>query len=849
MISFKALAKYGTTNARLKEVFTAVAPEPGDEARLGPDEFRKRQKDFQNRELLEKEIMDRLGEAILHSVKNYSLYSAADLAWDSNPITKATIPLVLYAQGKIGMVECARNLQGLKNADQYVKKDTAGHITSVELPKFFEVECNLVRSFVTRRCAAQANKYNNLWPYYKYESRSTGMVGKLRADVMSQRADIMADQFGWRQHDTQVYRDMFLYGHSVDFVRNSWEVESQMFPKAVSAEFTAPDSPDDIEVESKVVREGICFRNPHPTRVFWDNAFPLSTINTDTGCTYIGYWDVCRYRDIALNPLYWNREAISYAPPLWQIFSTYASYFTQYYTNVTPPPSAEPQVTRDLAADNDRMNNLGIYSGSQLDSAVFKSEYYRKLIPSDYNIGTYPHPIWIRLVVASDRTVIFAEIMPSTPGAYGGLNESENRLYNLSFAHEVMPYQDQMNNLLKSMLMLAQMELVKVFLVNKDALSEEQRKALKAKFEGRDWSGTPLVVEYSQNEAVQLGNEVKKAIDLVETKIGQSFEVILRAMTQLVSLVEKLTAMSPAEQGQPAPREISATEVNEISATTSSVYTFISDSIDFMHSAKKRIVYESLVAKQESKFQLPVIGRYSEKTVKAAGFELVKDEDEDYAAESVNGPVKRRTIVGTVNQLVHDYIFTTRDGAERPVNTQAANTLVQLLQGIVPVPAVLQALGKEKLYMVVNEIFRMSGAGLDLNLELREGEDDTLGVDAVQQLAEQFEQFAKAAQQLAEQVKANSEGLAEQGQVNQQQEEALKLVGELAQNVKRIMQEQERDRQKIEQLKDEPPKEILNYKEAPPSIRRQMEAAAGYSPASEAEHKEMMKPKEPAKAA
>ena len=847
MISFKALAKYGTTNERLKEIFTTVAPRQEDEAVIGKDEYQRRHKDWLRRELLEQEIMDRLGEAILHSVKNYTLYSAADLAWDSNPINKTTIPLVLYAQGKVSMVECAKSLQGLKNSDQYVKKDAKGLVTEINLPKFFEVECNLVRSFVTRRLAAQANKYNNLWPYYKYESRSTGMVGKLRADAMSQRADIMADQFGWRHHDNQVYRDMFLYGHSVDFVRQSWECEEQIFPKEASPEFT-PSEGEDFEVEPRVVREGVCFVNPHPTRVFYDHAYPLSSINTDTGCTYIGYWDVCRYRDIAHNPLYWNREAISYAPPLWQIFSTFASYFTQYYDSVTPPPGADPQMSREIAADNDRKNNIGIYSGSQLDSAVFKSEYYRKLVPSDYGIGSYPHPVWMRFVVASDRTVIFAEIMPSSPAAYCGLNESESRLYNLSFAHEVMPYQDQMNNLLTSMLLLAQAELVKVFLVNKDVLTEEQRKALQAKFEGRDWASKPIVVEYSLSDTGQLGQEVKKAVELVETKVGQSFEVLLRAMAHLVSLVEKMTAMSPAEQGQPAPREISATEVNEISATTSSVYTFISDSIDFMHSAKKRIVYDSTVARQKSEVKLPVVGRYTMKTVEAAGFKAYKDEDEDYSDPNS----KRRTVIGTVNQLVHDYIFTTRDGAERPVNTQAANTLVQLLQGLVPVQGVLQALGKEKLYMLVNEILRMSGAGLDLNLELREGEDDTLGVDAVQQLAQQFEQFTQGVQQLAEQVKTNTQGLAEQEQVNNQQQEALKLLGELAQNVKRIMQEQERDRQQLEKLKDEPPKESLQYQHAPWSVQSQMERAAGYTPASDDDRKrkvEAEKKPAPAKAA
>ena len=743
---------------------------------------------------------------------------------------------MLYAQGKINVASCASALASLPNSQQYVKKNAKGEITSIDLPKFLEVDCNLVRSFVTRRHAAQCNKYNNLWPYYKYEARSTGMIGKLRADVTSQAVDIMADQFGWRHHDNQVYRDMLLYARSVDFVRASWECYEQIVPQGTSEEFSGEEFP----VDTEIVREGVAFVNPHPSRVFYDNAYPLSSINTDSGCEFIGYWDVVRYREIADNPLYWNRDSISFSPPMAQIFSTYSSYFTQYYTNIAPPPSEQVlPVSSDISGNNDRKNNVGVYNGDLKDSAVIKSEYFRKLIPKHYGIGDYPHPVWVRFITASDRTVVYAEFLPSSPAAYYGFNESDHRQVNLSFAHEVMPYQDQMSNLLRSMLHLAQIELTKVFQINSDALTEEQIKALRAKFEGQDWNGKPIVVEYSAEKALGLGQEFRGAVTVTETHVTQSFEVILRAMAQLVQLAEKLNAMSPAEQGQPAPREISATEVNEISATTSSVYTFISDSIDFGHSAKKRIAYESMVCCKKGKLRVPVLNRYSKKTVESAGFEIVEEEDEDYS----NKEFRRRTVLGTTRNAVHDYIFTTRDGAERPVNTQAANALVQLLAQLLPVPTVLQAMGKEKLYNIVNEIFRMSGAGLDLNLEMREGDDDTLGVDQIQQMAQMLEQLQGALQQLAEATKQNSEGLAQQEQVNKEQQEALNLVGQLAQQVKSVIQRQEQAESRIQSIADEPPRESLSYKDAPPSVRVQMEAAAGYTPASEADHRAMLKPK------
>jgi hypothetical protein len=821
MIDFDVLKKFGSTNDRLREIFTAQAysieTQVDEAARL------KKHEDVAFREAMETELRSRISEHIMFGVRNYQLYAAVDMAWDSTPINKSTIPLILYAQGKIDITQCGSSLANLPNSDRYVKKDTNGIVKEINMPVFLEVEFNLCRSMVTRRLAAQSNKYRNLWPYYKYESRSTGPVGKLRADATSQRMDIMTDQFGYRSHDVQLYRDMLLYAHGVDFVRSSWEVDKHYYRKPVAPDLEKTDGT--FDVDTIITREGVGWINPHPTRIFWDNNYPLSSINTDSGCEYIGYWDVCRYRDIKLNPLYYNREAISYAPVMWTIWSQYAQYFTQYYTSLTPPPS-EQQVTPDPAGANDRSSNIGVYSGEQLDSAVFRTEYFAKKIPKDIGCGEYPFPVWMRFVVASDHTVIYAEILPSTPAAYCGYNESDNRQVNISFAHEIMPYQDQMSNLLSEMLLLAQQDLVAIYQMNTDMLTPEQCKFVEQKLKGQDWSGKPLVVQYSDSQSQQLGIKAREAIAVTRAPSGQTMTNLFQAMAQLLAMADKLAVMSPAEQGQPAPREISATEVNEISTSTSSVYTFISDSIDEFHAAKKRILFDSVVACQQGKVKLPVVNRYSEKTVKAAGFEIVKEEDEDDSAK----PIKRRTILGTRKNLIHDYIFTTRDGAERPVNVQAANTLVQTLAQILPIPTILQAMGKEKLYELLNEVFRLIGAGFDLKLELAEGEDDSLGVDQVQQLTQELQQVEQLTGQLAQTVQQNTAELGQQQQINTRQEEQIKLsmslAGEVAKHGKTIQGILSRQQQAEDDIK-----KSLSYRDAPDSIRRQMETDAGYTPA------------------
>lgn len=825
MIDLEVLAQYGTTNAALRSLFVVEAMTPEEARKATREEREANEKKLKFKEQLEKQIEGVLNEAILYSVRNYTYYGVMDITWDTSAISKQTLPLLLYAQGKLDMSSCTSALRTLPNADVYLKKGADGAVTGIDLPKFLTVEYNLVRSFITRRVSAQSNKYSNLWPYYKYESRSTGMVGKIRSDALSQRVDIMADQFDYRHHDVQCMRGMMMYTQVVDFIRSAWETDKQICQRPAPEGFEpAPGAP--LDLEEQIVREGVCFVNPHPSRTFYDKAHPLSSLNHDNGCEFVGYWDVCRYKDIVNNPLYWRREKVSYSPPSAAIFTDYRQYFTQYfdYSTLTPPTAVNSSM--DLPGQNDMKNQLGIYSADMENSAVFRSEFFRKLRPVDYGIGTYPYPVWIRFVVAGDNTVIYAELCPSRPAAVLSFNAADGRMVNLSFGHSLMSYQDQMNNLLNQMLLLCQQECVKIFQINTDFIKEKKHLDwLRAKLSGQNFASGALVVEVSLSELSDAGIDPRayKAIEVTETKVGQSMATILSGMAQLITLVEKLEAMSPAEQGQPAPREISATEVNEISSTTSSVYTFISDSIDEFIAAKKEIIYESILACAKSQVRLPVLNRYSEKSIKQAGFEVVPEENEDYP-----GDYKRRTIIGSHRKLQHSYIFTTRDGAERPVNTQAANTLVQLLAQVINIPSILQAMGKEKLYNVINEIFRLSGAGIDMNLELREGEDDSLGADPLEELKSQVDQLVPLIQQLAEQVKGNAQALSEQQQVNADQEQAIALQSQLAGEVKKIGQ-------KVEQIVSGPMIKIiesLDYKDAPPDIQRQIEGIAGLQPSS-----------------
>jgi hypothetical protein len=729
MIRFSALKSVGTTNERLKEIFTATPLAEGGD--FTEEEKEERKKLCDTRKKFEDRINNRLMEHINHSLKNYQFYSAVDLAWEPPPLAQKIHPLVLYAQNRIDVSSCANQLAALKCTDEFVKKDEKGTITGIDAPRFFDVSINLVRSITTRRLAAQSNKYNNLFPYLKYEPRSTSQVGKLRADVFSQRADIMADQFDYKHHHTQVYRDAMLYGHSIDFVRCAWERDMQWAEKS-----KAPGDTSDPTFESVVTREGLAWVTPHPTRVFWDNAYPLASLNSDSGCTYVGFWDVSRFGDIATNPLYWNRKEVGYNQTYIGLFATYAQYFSQYYTKITPP--APPDNWADATSSNDRSNLIGYYSGEANDVSVVKAEYFEKLTPSEWGIGTYPYPVWVRFVVAGWNTVIYAEILPNCPAAVLSFNERDDRQVNLGIGHELLAWQDHMTNLVSYLLLALSGDNQKIMVLDIDVLTPEMLTLFRKRTQGKNWRSETTILEISRAKLAELGLKIEDIVKLVETRSSAQITLIFEAMLRLMQLMERTLALSPQEQGQPAPREISATETNLIAGTTESVYNFISDAIDEFRSAVKRIVYEAYMAFGEPNFKVPIIGRYSPATIKKAGLEI-SDMDDEEAAQSFGRLTG--TITGAKRALEHEYIFTSRDGADRASNQQAAQTLSEFMKTVFPIPAFQEAMTRNKMCGILNEVARLSGA-FDLHLD----DEDPKGNEPMMPSAN--EEFQKALEQI-----------------------------------------------------------------------------------------------------
>ena len=707
--------RYNTNRDSLKALFTA---EPGT------DLHAKRKK-------VEDRIQSRIHENVIHSLKNYQFYASMDLAWDSVNITKELVPLALYAQGKITFDRFKESIKDL-SADtkaKFIKKDEKGNEIGVDLPALLKVSTNLVRSLITKRTAAITSRYLSQYPLYQYEPRGTSSVAKLRGDVLSQRVECIVDAYGYRHDLVQSVRDMLLYGVSVEFPVSAWDKETSVRKRRVTNELQPTK---DYAVESYVTREGIIFKRPHITKVIFDRSHPLSSINTDTGCEYIGYWEAVRYGDICDNPIYWNRQKVSFDRSFAAQLSAYSGYF-ELFGNKAPSFTQSFGAGADVPGANDYEKNIGIYSSEEKDRALLLTVMFEKVVPKEVGFGDYDRPVWVRYVVAADYTVLFAEIVPYTPAVVYQYNAHDGKILNNSFGHEVAPFNDLVNNVLANLLLAQKSSMIRIITADIELLGgingelAENVKKLREQVKGEALYNSTIYLETKGSTAQELGQDPRRAITITEGQQIQAVAAYFDSLFKILSLAERMLGTSANESAQSEPRQISATESQTISNTVNLSSSFMAAGVNEAIAAKKKVLYEALLAFGQDKILVPVANRYLPRTIEAAGFEVYDEASEGAGLdENYAGDPKRVTVTGDKTALVYEYAFSSRDNAERASNPKAAEVLVQLLAQMAQMPGFLQDLGKEKLHELFNAIFKLAGVGVDVKFEVGDGESDQI---------------------------------------------------------------------------------------------------------------------------
>lgn len=789
MHSLKILAARGCTAERLRTIFTSTGPavtegatestgaDTGGANGSSPEESLttagtrnvpyqggldqnfgepkaadpKKPQPWEIRRKFEYRIRSRVINGIATGLNNTRPLQAVDIAWDAPPIQKQTIPLLLWAQGKIdhgGLCDGLQKILDPSTAKKFLRKDENNKLM-VNIPRICDISINLVRSYVTRRHAATAGLWDNLWPLLKYDPRGTDQGAMLRADALTQRIDIMAEDYNYRHFLSQCDRDKLLYCNSLIFPRAAWDRKTSLRykPSNVAGSKGATD-----EIVSYTTTEGVDFTNPHPSRWFWDLGAPLANVNTDNGPMYLGYWDIVPYGTIR-NGNYFNVERVVASEAWVQLVQMQTWYFQQYFDKcILSFPNMS--TVADPALMNDRTGNIGLYTAEMADKGVLLTQYFEKINPKVEGIGDYDADVWVRLAAAGDGTIVAAEFLPSIPACYGAINANDNRVANASLASEMLPYQDMASNIVATMLEQVRRSFTQLWVFNRDMLDQKTIDELTANAQNSEWWIDPKVLVVSLSEKQEMlqsggGLNLNAVVAQINVQLNNAITQALQALGQLLALADRLVNSSPNELGQPNPREVSARETQEISTTVQSIYAFYNEGPREQRAAVKKMLYESLLCCGEDEQTVPVLKRYQKKTIEDAGFKIV-DPGEDTADDDLMPEMTR--IMGSVQGLNFSYYFDSRDGAERALNTQGAQVLQQFLVGMLQIPGMAQKIGMDRIMTMLNIIGRMAGAPDEFELTLNDGESSDVPPDQSAQPGAVPPQIQQAIQQLMQQM-------------------------------------------------------------------------------------------------
>ena len=766
MIDPRVLKFFKTDDAQLRTFFTAKPAGKGPEGEDVPaDSLYAKKVEFT------KWLGGLIETGRNQCFSTYRHITSTNLMLDSQPTLSENIPLMAYAQGKIDVTVAEKELTMLGCADKFVEKRNCAKEgepvkmkTDINVARLHEVCVNVGRSLLARRANAQTNKYNPLRPFFKYEIRGTSMVDHLRADAFSQYAEVMTDSYNYRHIHDQCIHAMFA-SRTFLFPAGAWDVDTQTHIVPDNFNGKAQEIEIDgkkLKVGTRIEREGVKMSRPSSARCFYDTSHPPSTLNADLGCRYVGFFDVQRYGDVRKNPAYFNTDRISWNSSGKSVLDANRAYFDLVFAgqpiNFPKTPAA---VGTDVAAQNERAAQSFLYNtGSDDENAIFVTDIRVKVIPKEWGMGDYMHPVWLRLLVASDDTVVYAEWLPSLPAIYWGHAEDDTRLLNITMAHEIMPWQDQLSNIFSQLLLKMKHALLRIILVNTDIIPKDIVTKLRDKLNSPKYYIEPHLLEVSIHEDLkEHGLDLSQAIKIIGAGEGTNaneseyINNAFKAIIQILAIMERLLNMSPQEQGQPAPREITAEEVAAIESTTQATFNAISTSIDKARAAWKRLIYESSMAHASNVVPLPVAQRFTRKTIEDAGFQVVSDP----SGETEKSTARRGyTVLGTFEKLVHNYVFSSRDGGDRASNREAANVLQQFLVGILPQIGP-EAIGKQRIFDIINEIFRLLSS-YDLKLEMNEDEsDDVNSPKANEAMANLQQQVADAMQKLQEVLKEHEQ--------------------------------------------------------------------------------------------
>jgi hypothetical protein len=644
--------------------------------------------------------------------------------------------------------------------------DAKSAAEDVHLPTFFQIYIPLVASYMKARWAKLFND-RNVSPLYKLEPSILSLRRKLLTRIITSRISRMSADLGYAAMERQSIHAALLYGICINFAEQDWLSEKHK-----------------IGEKEVTVKSGVPFVAPHPSRIFYDLAKPLSTLNTDSGVSYVGYWTLHRFSDIFHNTEFWNREGVkvdSNGKQPWRESSIFRLY-QELYPCAAKFPQFQP------GSDNDREDKAFRYTYSEhSDSAVDVTVMFHKLVPKDWGLYDYDKPVWHRFVYAGN-TVIHVKPWSYCPAIVYQYDADGNRANPSGIGQELLPFQDHLGNLLSQYLLSVKKNLIRIVMTDLDVISPDDVKKISNESENalRGIAFIPVDNRELRNMGVDDARLGLRALQFPP----QNTQEVLSAITALLTMVERALGFSPQEIGASASHQQSATEVVTISQNTSQRLQLTGSFIDEAMNARAKLLYEAMLSHDDDEVLADVaeMTPEGEKILTEAGFKIEKDGSH---TAGVTGPKSALLLEG---------IGLFKDTSNRVNEPAVAQLMTAFLDRILSNPAIVQLVGPKFLFERLNEIAEFFQLPVDFRLPAdfkpingeptpeqqaqmkaqQEGQQQQ-AIQAMQQIAAEVSQqvVGQAVEGLSEQVRT---GLAEPlAQKQQQIEQALMAFMQQAQ--------------------------------------------------------------------
>lgn len=585
----------------------------------------------------------------------------------------------------------------------------------------------LVKSYTTVRAAKLYTDRDQV-PLFKFEPLHDTVPNRILCEVLTSVVEGMSVQLGYGSELKDIILHTLLYGICLTFPKEAWFAEKQEL--------------EDGKV--RTVKAGLRYLQPHPTRMFYDLMHRTSSFNSDSGCEFAGHWRVVRYSDVMGNKAYYNRGVISLGTN-WFDSPHAGAYFSDFYPCQIEFPVAPPR------SEGGREDRAAIYSLDDADKAVFLTDIMCKLVPKDWDLGNYEHPIWFRFVLASDDTVIYAEPLAYSPVVYYGYDADGNRVRNPSMALELIPHQDLVSNLLSQTLLTAKQNLLNVTFYDKNMVATKQVESFQNSGE-LAFRGLHLM-EFDGQMNAAAGLNHKEAFHTI-TLPKSSIAELVQALNTTISICERMLSFSAQELGGAASHQQSKAEVLTISGSVGVRVAYTGTFIDEGIAAWKRQLATAAIAYMEPDFialvspETPDLERH----LKELGFDL---ETPGGGRIKARVKVKKDKLV----PLLLEGLSSTKDGPKRGTDAAASQVMMQTWQAIANNPMLAQEVGATTILQGMEQAAKLGGAPDDFELDAK-GHGVTDAPDQGQQLQQAAQQIQQGA--VEEAVKQTGQLLVEQ---------------------------------------------------------------------------------------